>query len=339
MKGLLTVVVAVLVAGVALGQFTATNPGPINSAAPYGDPNNGSFTFTYAGPNFTPNALNFSGDLTSTGAGSWPSEARWRVTNPAAQFANFQPTTQTGTWVGTLPISATFPGLSATYTGTSVGTWTFEAWESFDDGGPTTVDAIWTNLSFGFTAAAGWSYTNYFSEAAFLAAIQPNFYLEDYSSYTYGSPLNGTQTSQAYGPTNGYAYTVTNANGLWSNLSALSTNSAHTANVVTFDPNYNPVTAIGGNFTATDINGNIIPGTVTITDANGATWTLTGQTGSSFFGFTSTVPIVSAAFNCPNLNDGVNRWVQMDHFYVGQIIPEPASLLLIGLAGLMLRRR
>ncbi len=338
MKGFLTVVVAVVAAGMAFGQFTATHPGPINSAAPFGNPANGSFTFVYSGPNFTPNVLNFSGQLTSTGAGSWPSEARWRVTNPAGQFANFQPSNQNTTWTGTLPISATFPGLSTVYTGTSVGTWTFQAFESFDDGGPSVVDAIWNNLSFGFTAAANWTYTNYFSEAAFLAAILPNYYLEDFPTYTYGSPLNGSQTSQAYGPVNGFRYVASATGGLWSNVSALSTNQASNPIVVTFDPNFNPVTAVGGNFTATDISGNIIPGTVTIIDQNGATWTLTGQTATSFFGFTSTVPIVSITFNTPVLNDNVSRWVQIDRFYVGQI-PEPASLLLIGLAGLMVRRR
>lgn len=131
----------------ALAGFTATGAGPYNSDTSTPGAPNGELTWNYAGPDFTPGSLLFSGLATSGGVGSYLSELRWRITNPGGQSGYLQPTTGT-TWTGTLPIGpASFSGLQTIFTGTSVGTWLFQAYESFDDAG---LDAWWNDVSFGF---------------------------------------------------------------------------------------------------------------------------------------------------------------------------------------------
>jgi hypothetical protein len=313
-----------------MAGFVATNPGPLNSVGPVGDPGNGFFNYNYAGADFAPGNVTFTGVATAVNPSTYQSELRWRITNPAGSFVDGPQMSSVSTWTGPATIGPVSWSLSS-MTGSSVGNWTFGAWESYDDSG---IDATWTNMSFTITDAVTWNCTNYFDEPSFLGALASPYYVEDFSTYTYGNPLNGSQLTQAYGPVNGYSWTASAANGLWSNLSALSTNTAFDPLVCTMTGS--PVTMVGGNFTATDINGNNIPGTTTITLANGATWSLVNQGAASFFGFQCSIPIASVSFNCAT-GGGINRWVQIDHFYIG--VPEPASLLLLGLASLFIRRR
>jgi len=329
----LVLVTACLAASVAMAQFTATHPGPINSDGPAGSPYNGTFTFNYPGPAFVPDMVTFTGTATSVQPYTYLSELRWRITNPVGQYVDSGQIASGTTWSGPYnvgPVSWSVAGLS----GGTVGNWTFAAWESYDDGGPGNVDATWTNVSFTFSAQTPWTCTNYFDEASFLANLASPYYLEDFPGWTYGNPLNGTQLTWDAPGNAGYGWRAYAAQGLWSNVSALSVNVAYDPLVITMTGN--PVNMVGGIFTATDINGNWIPGDVTIRLASGATWTLTQPGPTTFFGFYCSDPIVSVTFNCVS-GGGVNRWIQLDHFYVG--IPEPASLLLLSLAGLMLRRR
>jgi hypothetical protein len=333
MKKALALMAVLALAAPAMAGFTATNAGPINSDGPVGDPTNGVFTYNHAGPDFVPGTMIFSGTATSGGVGSYLSELRWRITNPALQAGDVSVTSGT-TWVGAQSIGPnTYTGLQGVFTGTSVGTWEFRAWESYNDTG---VDATWTNVSFDiqdYVPPPPWTATNYFNEPSFLAALAGPYYVEDFTGYTYGSPLDGTQTSQAYGPVNGFAYNALCAGGLWSNDSALSTNSAF--DTITLDFTGAPVTAVGGNLVVTDINGNIISGDVIITLEDGSQQTLTNQTANDFFGFSTTIPIASVQFTA---DGSVNSWIQLDHLYVGQI-PEPASLALLVLGGLVAIRR
>ncbi len=338
MRKALALVAVLALAAPAMAGFTATNAGPLASNGAAGAATNGVFTYNHAGADFVPGTLIFSGTATSGGINSYLSELRWQITNPALQAGSISVASGTS-WTGAQAIGPnTYTGLEGVFTGTSVGAWEFRAFESYDDSysDPSLVDATWTNVSFeiqDFVPPPPWTATNYYNEPSFLAALAGPYYVEDFTGYTYGSPLDGNQTSQAYGPVNGYSYNALCAGGLWSNLSSLSTNSAF--DTITLEFTGAPVTAVGGNLVVTDINGNLISGDVIITLEDGSQQVLTNQTANDFFGFSTTIPIASVEFTA----DGtVNSWVQLDHLHVGQI-PEPASLALLALGGLAAIRR
>jgi hypothetical protein len=146
-------------AAAANAQFTATNAGPIASAAPAANVvNNGNFSFNYAGAAFQTGSIRFTGSLTTGGIGSFSNEARWRITNPAGFTLDLgaQPGSANATWTGTLNLGPnTFGGIplsTFSQASNSVGNWNFRAFESFDDGGVAGIDATWTNVSFEFIA-------------------------------------------------------------------------------------------------------------------------------------------------------------------------------------------
>ena len=190
------------------------------------------------------------------------------------------------------------------------------------------------------SASSAMAGTFYGTEALFTAAIQPGAYIENFSSFTFGNPLNGSQLSYVAPGGGGFGWTASAALGLYSNNSALSTNTAQDPLTITFStPN---VTALGGNFTNTDISGAVIPGTVTITTSDGGVQTVTNPTAASFLGYTSAVPIVSVTIVSAG---ATNNWPQVDHFYTGLaaggVVPEPASLgvAAMGLGLIAARRR
>ena len=177
--------------------------------------------------------------------------------------------------------------------------------------------------------------TTYTSEAEFLGHIYP-YYLEDFSSYTYGNPFGGffPPTDADFGPVNGYSWHAYAPSGLWSNDSALSTN-LEEAITITFGNSTSPVTAVGGIFSSTELYGVIIPYNVTVALSDG-TSIIINTTG--FEGFISDAQITSMTVTPDNDNGSVQNWPQIDHFYVGGEgtpppfqTPEPASLLLLGL--------
>ncbi|HJX25730.1 MAG TPA: PEP-CTERM sorting domain-containing protein [Chthoniobacterales bacterium] len=187
-------------------------------------------------------------------------------------------------------------------------------------------------------SAAGTFYT---TEASFTLALNPVFYLEDFSSFTFGSPLNGTQPTYVAPGANGYGWTAAAALNLYSNISALSTNSANDPITLTFSGL--SVTAFGGIFSNTDISGAFIPGTITVTTSDGGVEVLSIPTSpGSFIGYTSAVPIVSMVMSATS--GATNNWIQVDHFYTGAAIPEPGTMALltlgvVGLAGAAIKRR
>ncbi len=185
-------------------------------------------------------------------------------------------------------------------------------------------------------AAASANATWYTSEASFLAAINGTFYLEDFNSFTtFGTPLNGSQTSWSAPGGNGYGWDAGAALGLWSNLGALSTNNAN--DPITFTFTGAPVTAFGMNISNTDISGNFIAGTSTITLSNSESNFVTG-TGNLFLGWVGNAPITGASI--VSTSQVTNNWVQADHVYTGAAaVPEPATMAVLGVGALALLRR
>jgi hypothetical protein len=190
----------------------------------------------------------------------------------------------------------------------------------------------WLAVSALFVAMAGAAHaTWYTSEAAFVAAIQPSYYLEDFPNFTPGSPLNGTQTSWTAPGANGYGWTATtNDNtGLYSLRNALSTAMSHRNLVLTFSGN--PVTAFGGNLGNTDVEGLIIPGTATITLSTSESQSISLGSSLSFLGWVGSSPISSVSI-------GSSDFIRLQHAYTGAV-PEPASLLALASGSLLLFRR
>ena len=187
-------------------------------------------------------------------------------------------------------------------------------------------------------ASSGRAGTFYTDEASFLLAIDPVFYLEDFSSFTFGNPLDGTQLTYDAPGGNGYDWTAISA-GLYSNNSALSVSLNNTPIILQYTGS--PVTALGGLFANTDVTGAIIPGTITITTSDGGMQSFNITT-EAFFGYTTTMPINSVTFSATN---GDSNFIQVDHLYTGAIaaVPEPATISLslvgFGLTALAARRR
>ena len=205
--------------------------------------------------------------------------------------------------------------------------------------------------------------TVYTDETAFLTHLNPAYFLEEFSTYTYGDPLSGydpsnpssvNQLTHDYGPVNGYSWTastipsdlVSPPIGLFSLPGALSTYAAEDLLKITFTGK--PVTALGGIFASTDINGNVIQQTVTINLSDN---TPVSFTGSDFRGFTSDLAITYLTIDAVDLDPNNPYWPKLDHLYVGSAVPEPAAvkavptpaavwLLASGLLGLFsLKRR
>lgn len=174
----------------------------------------------------------------------------------------------------------------------------------------------------------------YTDEATFLSQVAPDYYLEDFTTYTYGDPLSG-QTSQLFS-SGGFEYTASAPNGLWSNESAISTNFATDTLRITFSGR--PVTALGGIVGSTDISGNLSLGdSVVVRTNDGTSITIVTPDGGGFAGFVSDTPITSVTFKTSDSADGL--WPQLDHFYVAAV-PEPGVIALgIATSGLLLMRK
>ncbi len=173
------------------------------------------------------------------------------------------------------------------------------------------------NDSASFLGALSDSYTNAFDDAI----PGPSFDLS-YSNGTYSYDIS------ADGPALG---------GLYNDTGLISTNNAGDGILVTFTSGN--VTAVGGNFWATDIL--VFPtGTdVTITLSDGTIESFTSSGPSDFRGFTSNVAIDSIFIDAIDSVGGTPYWATMDNLIVGTAVPAPGALALLGLGGLTATRR
>lgn len=188
------------------------------------------------------------------------------------------------------------------------------------------------------SANAAW----YTSEASFLAALASPNYTENFSGFTFGTPLSGGPTWNAPGA-NGYGWTADSVlstggagGGLYSNISALSLNTAN--QLLRITSTGAGFTAFGARLSNSDINGNIIAGTNTINIAGVGSNSVANAAGQyAFLGWVGTTTITSATLT--STSTATNNWVQADTIIVGQPVPEPATMAALGLGALAIARR
>jgi len=163
----------------------------------------------------------------------------------------------------------------------------------------------------GFEMPAGGAGT-YTDRTTFLTHVAAGFYENPFNDAVPGPspPLNYTNGS--------FAYTVdasspAPAGGLYNDTGLISTNVAADSIVVTFTGS--PITAVGGNFWASDINMQPTGTVVTILLSDGTTVAFTSTGPADFRGFTTALPITSItidALDVPN-----PAWPTMDNLIIG----------------------
>ena len=193
--------------------------------------------------------------------------------------------------------------------------------------------------------AAQAAVTVYTSQAAFLAAVTaPGVDTFTGFSITGSTPSPITRSAGAYGYTATASTTTFFGAGTVANP-WLSTNTA--TDSITFNNFTGGVNAFGGNFFGSNISGLFAAGDVvlTATDASGTvSQTITGATTSSFIGFVSNGPLLSATLAAVQ-PAGAFLWPTADNLTLAAVaaVPEPQTyaMLLSGLTllGFLARRR
>jgi hypothetical protein len=119
-------------------SVTYTN---VNSNGSDGNAVNEVRTYSASG-GYTMRSMRIAGTLTQINSSSYASEARIRITAPNGAFTDFQMFTQFS--------FTTLTGEGRVYTVpfNPVGNWTFRFYESYDDGGTSSVDARWDSITF-----------------------------------------------------------------------------------------------------------------------------------------------------------------------------------------------
>ncbi|MCC5822202.1 MAG: hypothetical protein LAT64_13945 [Phycisphaerales bacterium] len=183
-------------------------------------------------------------------------------------------------------------------------------------------------------AAPAMGATVYTDSASFLDNVLPGFYFNDFA----GVPT-GSQPSLNFSG-NGFSYTVSatgpGSNNLFNNPGLISLDDANDSIVVTFTSGN--VTAVGGNFWSTDINFQPRAAEVVIELSDGTVVSYNSTSAADFRGFTSNDIITSISITALNPLAGP-AWATMDNLYVGQVIPAPGAMALLGLGGLAAARR
>jgi hypothetical protein len=186
-------------------------------------------------------------------------------------------------------------------------------------------------VAFAAASAVSAQTVTYTTSPAFMANVAPGSYTESFASPFF----SGDPSADFSG--GGFAYTVSAPGSLYGNGTLIGTNLPGEVLSVVFTGA--PVTAVGGNFWATNISDvfQAVPVTLTLSDGTTAIFTPASETVDSFRGFTSAVPITSLT-----IASTAATYAGMGNLTVGvAVVPEPGTWLLmgLGLGGLLLARR
>jgi len=174
--------------------------------------------------------------------------------------------------------------------------------------------------------------TVYTSSASFMANVAPGAYTESFTGLS--NPPVGPVTFSG----SGFSYSASAPpDGIYLEGGFLGASQINQALTVTFTSGN--VTAVGGNFYATNIADAFqsVAVTLTLSDSTSVTFTPSSLS-DSYRGFTSNLTITSLTMSAP----GGSLYAGLDNLTVGvTAVPEPASWALMGLgvAGLLVARR
>jgi len=187
-------------------------------------------------------------------------------------------------------------------------------------------------LALGFAALSASSFaatTTYTSSASFLANVAPGAYLNNFD----GLPAEAPDTFAG----GAFGYSLIANGGVYGSGEFIGTSLPNESLTISFTTGN--VSAVGGNFYATNISDvfQAVSITLTLSDATTVTFTPASVL-NSFRGFTSTATIASLTISGP----GASLYAGIDNLTVGvTAVPEPTSavLLALGVAGLLVARR
>lgn len=176
--------------------------------------------------------------------------------------------------------------------------------------------------------------TVYTDSASFLANVQPGAYFNDFAGVPTGSVPSLSFDDGTF------AYTINavgaGSNNLFNDPGVVSTDSAADALQITFTSGN--VTAVGGNFWSTDILFLPFAAQMVIDLSDGTSVSYNSTSAADFRGFTSGVAITSITIDAVDPIAGP-AWAAVDNLTVGQVIPAPGAMALLGLGGLAAARR
>lgn len=205
--------------------------------------------------------------------------------------------------------------------------------------------AIITACATTYDAEAATTYTD---SSAFFAAISASNYTETFDSIP-GADFVTTPTNFSG---NGFSFTATTPNTGDNQLYGLTNGGGSDRWLSTFFPeyglfftNFSPnVSAIGGNFFATDVDGNYVNTpirlSILLSDSSTFSTDYTPSGANSFLGVTFNTNVSVSSLVISNLNDPP-QFPTANNLTMGVAVPEPSTYALLGLAavGYAIRRR
>jgi hypothetical protein len=174
--------------------------------------------------------------------------------------------------------------------------------------------------------------TTYTNATTFLTNTS-SYYLETFDTSKPGEDYTSPTFSK-----NGFSYTVSSPNGLWSGIGNTGSRFLGTLNEnkdLTISFTSGNITALGGNFFLNDTNDNLAAGTITLTLNDGSVINLVSPTSGStpFGGFTTNGSLITSL----TISGPETTWENFDNLYVGTAtaiakptatdVPEPFTVL------------